>query len=230
MIGGVTFVIGSTMYFPHVYVNNSRALYIGGWMFVVGSFFFLLADLQEWWYYRVGCVFDGRYRAALEYYSEALFVLPSNTILGRYERAEVGINSVVSIFGSLLYLVGSILFLPNLQDQLTVGEWLFIIGSAFIFTSQAWKVYRSGCTNPSDRLNRLFRFANLFHDLPVLGADVFGGLGGLFYFIGTILFFPDLSSTDSELLRAPILFVCGGASFTLGGIFLNYHYYCARRK
>lgn len=137
LMGGVTFIIGSSMYLPHVYQNNVRALTVGGWFFTLGSFCFLLADLQEWWYYRVGCIFDGRYRPTLEYYSKILYALPSNTILGRYERAEAGINSIVSIAGSALYLAGSILFIPDLEKQLVLGEWFFIIGSAFIFVSQA---------------------------------------------------------------------------------------------
>ena len=230
LMGGVTFIIGSSMYLPHVYQNNSRALTVGGWFFTVGSFCFLVADLQEWWYYRLGCIFDGRYRPTLDYYSKILYVLPSNTILGRYERAEAGINAVVSIGGSALYLAGSILFIPDLEKELVLGEWFFIIGSAFIFVSQAWKVYRSGCRNISDRLNRQFHFANVFRDPLVLGIDFFGGLGGVFYFVGTILFLPDLNTTDADGLRAAILFLCGGASFTLAGILLQYHYYCARHE
>jgi hypothetical protein len=230
LMGGVTFIIGSCMYFPNVYQNHSRALAVGGWLFTIGSVCFLVADLQEWWYHRVGCICDGRYRPTLEHHSETLFALPSNTLLGRYRRAKKGINSIVSLFGSALYLAGSILFIPTFENELFLGGLFFIIGSAAIFVSQSWKVYRSGCTDVSDRLNRRFRFVNLFNDPLVLGIDFFGGLGGLVYFIGTILFLADLNTTDTDGVRAAIVFVCGGVSFTLAGILLHFHYYCARLR
>jgi len=187
---------------------------------------FLLADLQEWWYYRVGCCFDSKYEAALESQSATLFRYPRNTSRGRYERAEVGINFFVSACGSALYLAGSILFIPTFKDQLLLGEWFFIIGSTFIYVSQAWKIYRSACTNPADINDRRFRISNLLNDVPALGVDGFAGIGGFFYFIGTIFFLPSLNKTDADGVRAAVLFVCGGTCFTLSGFFLQYRHHC----
>ena len=218
MIGGITFITGSCMYFPSVYNTYPSALSAGGWLFTVGSFFFLLADLQEWWYYRVGCCFDQKYRSAMELQNAHRFPHSSDTFQGRYERAEVGINFFFSACGSALYLAGSILFIPTFKDQLVLGEWLFIIGSSFIYISQAWKVYRSGCTSLQDRR---FHFSNLLKDLPALGVDAFAGIGGIFYFFGTIFFLPSLNKTNSDAIRSAILFVCGGTCFTLSGFFLR---------
>jgi len=229
MIGGLTFVTGSCMYFPAVSNKYSPALTAGGWLFTVGSFFFLLADLQEWWYYRIGCAFDRRYRPSLESQANTLFRHPSNSFAGRYERAEVGINFFASACGSALYLAGSILFIPFFDKELVAGEWLFIVGSTFIYLSQAWKVYRAGCTNPSDRFDQKFRLANYANDYPALGVDGFAGLGGVFYFIGTIFFLPQLNKTDADAVRSAILFVCGGTCFTLSGFFLQYRHHLARR-
>ena len=226
MIGGLTFISGSCMYFPSVYNHYSSALAIGGWLFTIGSFFFLLADLQEWWYYRTGCCFDGQYRSRLESQNATRFRHPSNTFTGRYERGEVGINFFTSACGSALYLAGSILFIPTFKDQLVLGEWFFIIGSTFIYVSQAWKVYRAACTNIHNQQDRQFRLSNLCHDLPALGVDGFAGLGGVFYFIGTIFFLPSLNTNDTEALRSAILFVCGGTCFTLSGFFLQYRHHC----
>jgi hypothetical protein len=230
MIGGITFVSGSAMYFPAVFNANSSALSAGGWLFTIGSFFFLLADLQEWWYYRIGCAFDSQYRGQLESQASTLFKHSSNTIRGRYERAEVGVNFFMSACGSALYLAGSILFIPTFAKELLVGEWLFIIGSAFIYISQAWKVYRAACTHPTDRFNRQCRLSNLFNDIPALGVDGFAGIGGVFYFFGTIFFLPQFNQTDFEANRAAILFICGGTCFTLSGLFLQYRHHCIRHN
>ncbi|CAF4476835.1 unnamed protein product, partial [Rotaria magnacalcarata] len=81
-------------------------------------------------------------------------------------------------------LAGSILFIPVFSKELISGEWLFIVGSAFIYVSQAWKVYRSVCTNIHDRHDSRFRLANLLNDIPAFGVDGFTGIGGVFYFIG----------------------------------------------
>ncbi|CAF0970864.1 unnamed protein product [Rotaria sp. Silwood1] len=225
MIGGLTFITGSCMYFPSVYNKYSSAFIIGGWLFTIGSFFFLLADLQEWWYYRVGCFCDRKYQLALESHDAILFRNPRNTFIGRYERAEVGINFFMSACGSAFYLAGSILFIPVFSKELILGEWFFIIGSAFIYSSQAWKVYRSACTNIHDRHDRRFRLSNLLNDIPALGVDGFAGIGGVFYFIGTILFLPPFNKTYSDAVRVAILFVCGGTSFTLSGLFLQYRHH-----
>ncbi|CAF3503180.1 unnamed protein product [Rotaria socialis] len=225
MIGALNFCIGSCMFFPSVYNNYSFALTIGGWLFTIGSFLFLLVDLQEWWYHRVGCCFDGKYRTSLETHASSLFRNPRNTFHGRYERAEVGINFFMSVCGSALYLAGSILFIPVFRNELVSGEWLFIVGSAFIHVSQTWKVYRSACTNIHDRHDRRFRLSNLLKDIPAFGADGFAGIGGVFYFIGTILFLPAFNKTNMDAVRVAVLFVCGGTSFTLSALFLQYRYH-----
>jgi hypothetical protein len=225
MIGGLTFISGSCMYFPNVFNQYPSALSIGGWLFTVGSFFFLLADLQEWWYYRVGCCCDRKYRASLEVQNANHFHHPPDTVRGRYERAEVGLNFFMSACGSAFYLAGSILFIPVFKDELIEGEWFFIVGSTFIYVSQAWKVYRSACTNISDPNDRRFRLSNFKNDLPALGVDGFAGIGGVFYFVGTIFFLPAFNTSDSDAIRSAILFVCGGTCFTLSGLFLQYRHH-----
>jgi hypothetical protein len=229
MIGGSTFVTGSVMYFPSVFNKYPSALTLGGWLFTIGSFFFLLADLQEWWYYRVGCAFDRKYRAALEMQASAIFTRPADTHRGRYERAEVGMNFFLSACGSALYLAGSILFIPTFEKELVAGEWIFIIGSTVIYVSQAWKVYRSACTNIGRPQDRSFRFWNIFNDMSALGVDGFAGLGGVFYCIGTICFLPSFNKTVADANRSAILFVCGGTCFTLSGFFLQYRHHFTHR-
>lgn len=137
LIGGTTFLLGSYQYFPSVsdYV-------LGGWLFTIGSVGFLYADLNEWWKNnRVGCAFDEDYRDDFELHVGRYFDPPSS-ICGRFQRAENGLNFAFSAFGSLLYLIGSIMFIPSM-DAMVTGTIVFIPGSLVIFFSQTWKLYLS---------------------------------------------------------------------------------------
>jgi hypothetical protein len=229
LIGGLTFIAGSCMYFANVSAI-SWALNTGGALFIVGSFFFLLADIQEFWYQRVGLFCYEKYREIYEAQHAKPSQDPECTKFERWERIKNGLNHFASIIGSALYLAGSILFLPDLAYVLTVGEALFIAGSAVIFFSQAWKVYRSGCTNQDDSYNNQFRFKNLLNDIQAVIINTSAGFGGFFYFIGTILFLPRYITTDFGLNRAAGLFVCGGFFFTVAGVFLLYRYFCSRHR
>lgn len=221
LIGGVTFLIGSCVYLPDL-ANYE----LGGWLFTIGSVGFLYADLSEWWKNnKVGCAFDADYRDDFEA-QVGKDCEPANTTIGRYQRAENGINFAYSAFGSFLYLVGSILFIPEL-GAIVVGTIVFIPGSLVIFTSQMWKLYRAGC-NPGDGAavkysERSFVFSNLAHDWSGVQVDLHAGLGGLSYFIGSCMFLPGSGAT---VTAAAVLFICGGTFFTISGLFMIYRYYC----
>ena len=45
---------------------------------------------------------------------------------GKLQRAEIGLNFGLSVFGSFLYLVGSILFIPSLNSLGYVGSDSFV--------------------------------------------------------------------------------------------------------
>ncbi|CAF2688071.1 unnamed protein product [Rotaria sp. Silwood2] len=230
LLGGLCFIAGSCMYFTTVYEPRPGALVAGGWLFTIGSLFFLLADLQEWSHYLKGYWFCCLHRKEYEDSNAGMFRHSRSSLLGLWERSEVGINVFVSVCGSIFYLIGSIFFIPALSDYLITGDWLFIVGSILIFLSQGWKVYRMSRTNPDDQTDHSFRFVNLSRDIPAFFADAFTGFGGFFYCVGTILFLPRFNGNDSDENRASILFVLGGCSFTIGGFFLQYIYYCSRHK
>ncbi|CAF1393069.1 unnamed protein product [Didymodactylos carnosus] len=230
LLGSLCFIAGSCFYFADVINRYPSALTVGAWFFIVGSSFFLLSDIQDWWYYRIGCLFDWKYREEYEAYNADLFSHPRYKILGRLKRAEVGLNLLASVIGSTLYLVGSILFLPALSNGLLAGEMCFIAGSAVTYLSQGWKIYRIACTSNVDRYDTRFRLNNLFHDIPAFALDTSSGLGAFFYFIGTIFFLPQFTKTDFGLDRAAGLFVCGGVCFTIAGLILQYRHYCTRHK
>jgi hypothetical protein len=83
------------------------------WFYTIGSLTFLLADITEWLHYtKTHCPF------------------PALTA-----------NFLVSVTGSAFYLVGSMEFLPFI-DNAYMGYVYFIVGSSFIVISQTWKEWR----------------------------------------------------------------------------------------
>lgn len=219
LIGGTTFLLGSVQYLPNI--SNFQ---LGGWLFTIGSTGFLYADLSEWWMNnRVGCAFDDEYR---EDYEKNLsrYYESSDTFTGKYQRAENGLNFALSAFGSFLYLLGSILFIPSL-NEIVLGTQIFIPGSAVIFISQSWKLYRACRSNPDFPFDKSFSLRNLSADLPGVCVDAAAGLGGLAYMIGSYLFLPEIAITDSDVLRAAVWFIVGGMLFTISGLFIVYRYY-----
>jgi hypothetical protein len=172
---------------------------------------------------RVGCF---NYSAYEEDFEEVLgkYCDPRDTTLGRYQRAENGLNFAFSALGSLLYLIGSILFIPDL-GAIVAGTIVFIPGSLVIFFSQSWKLYRAGYNSGAETKmvkDRTFSVSAWGHDWPAFGVDFFAGLGGFAYFIGSCLFLP---GSGAALVTAAGWFIVGGTSFTLSGLFMIYRYY-----
>lgn len=65
-------------------------------------------------------------------------ILEIITTLNRYLR----LNLLLSITGSVAYVVGSVGYLPSLDDigDVGIGEYGFIFGSVWVVASQTWKV------------------------------------------------------------------------------------------
>jgi hypothetical protein len=60
-MGGITFTIGSMLYFPSLDTDFNGDV-TAGWLYTIGSTTFLLADLTEWNHYRDGCIgYSGKY-------------------------------------------------------------------------------------------------------------------------------------------------------------------------
>ena len=111
-IGGCTFLLGSLALFP-LAGEYMDAAEVSAWLYTIGSFTFLLADITEWLHYTtIGCPF-----------------------------LQFSLNFFASATGSLLYLIGSACFIPVL-DLAWLGSLLFIIGSAVIVIAQTWKLFR----------------------------------------------------------------------------------------
>jgi hypothetical protein len=202
MIGGITFFIGSYCYFSYINTVYPNSFVVGGWLYTIGSFCFLLADLTEWNHYKFGCITDSDYKG-------------EKTLYNSFIRAEFGINFFASAIGSLMYLIGSIFFIPSL-DMLPAGEFFFIYGSLVIFFSQLWKCLRTVFIGG-------LKLTNVTDDFSGFIVDICAGLGGLCYYFGTVLFRDMVTEYDQNI--ASHWFVTGGTFFTLSGLAMQYRYY-----
>lgn len=187
-VGGCTFLLGSLALFPFIgeYIDAGE---VSAWLYIIGSFTFLLADITEWLHFtKNNCPY-------LEY----------------------SINFFASVTGSLLYLVGSIYFIPIL-DLAWLGSILFIIGSAVIVLSQGWKLYRS--LSPREKSVKEL----IEEDESGFYVDVFAGLGGAMYFIGTFVL--DWSIFNPNyIIPAATLFSFGGLFFFASALFMQKRYF-----
>lgn len=211
MNGGTTFFLGSYMYYPYPLSHYSGEV-VGAWLFTLGSLTFLLADLTEWNHFKLGCFHERSYSKP-------------HTFLRTFKRLEIGLNFFASVMGSLLYLLGSICFIPS-TNLLNQGELLFLVGSAVIFFSQLWKCMRA--FGNEDDLRLSCNFQEVYEDLAGFMVDVFAGLGGFCYFIGTYYF--QYVVTDEDEIFATNWFMAGGTSFALSGISILYRYFCKNKS
>jgi hypothetical protein len=213
MLGGLFLTSGSSMYFAELIRRYPIALTFGGWLLTIGSFFLLLADLQEWWYNRR--ISNTSLRQHLH-----------SSISNRLKRVEIRTNFFVAACGSALYVVGSFLLVPTFEKYVILGDWLIIAGSTIIFLSASWKICRAGHINVIDPYDHRFLLENITNDMSALIIDVFIGLGGIFYFLGVLLSLPKFSVDDFSINISAGLCVFGGISFFLASIFLQFQYYC----
>jgi YrhK-like protein len=219
MIGGIGFIIGSIVYLPS-YTNYS----IGAWAYLIGSIGFLNADLLEWWKNnRVGCFMDQNQRRSFEVV-EGQYMEPQSTFIGRFQRAENGLNFFFSAIGSTFYVIGSILIIPRFNESVK-GTEVYIYGSAIITLSQSWKLYRAGCKNLLNPMDKRFSIKNWGNDWPGFYVDAYAGLGGFAYLVGSIYFLPSIDVDNTITWIGAIWFNIGGIFFTLSGLYMFYRYF-----
>ena len=216
-LGGITFLIGSLCYFTSSSGLSVAGNYeLGGWLFTIGSAGFLFADVFEWsTNNRVGCFDTADERIEWEHVNSGFTSDGRKSLLRScgpgWLRAENGINFAYSALGSALYLIGSAMFIPE-TNLIVTGTWVFIFGSAIIFTSQSWKLYR---------------YESFVDDVPAVHVDFWAGAGGLLYLIGSVQFLPAYDLTDADTNAAAAWFTAGGTAFTLSGIAILYRYFIA---
>ena len=222
LIGSLCFVGGSSMYFTSVFRPYPNSFIAGGWLFTIGSALFLFADLQEWWDHRTGYCFSYNEHQTNDILLRSLDRTPSSN---EENQLKIEWNVFGSMIGIAFYLAGSLFFLPIFENYLVIGEWFFIFGSTFSYTSVFWKLYRSARQNSDEK----FHLRTLLQDIPVLAMDIFSIIGNLAFFVGTILFLPYVNQTDAIENRAAFFFVFGSACFVLSSLVLQYTICCSSR-
>ena len=88
---------------------------------------------------------------------------PEGSFNGRMQRAENGLNFALSAFGSFLYFVGAFFFIPN-WNQLVIGLWIFIAGSAVIVMAQVYFNFLFLIPLVPQKCNNIYRNVNNDND------------------------------------------------------------------
>ena len=236
LIAGILFVFGSYQYLPSI--SNFE---IGGWMFTLGSVSFLYGDLNEWLkLHRVEWFHEILHKEDISKTISDLGGVVEVTCYSQFQLSSNYWNSLLSVFGSILYLIGSVMFIPQLH-VLVLGTIMYILASFVIFLSQMFKLYRAGCRSPSPGTPTLpvsvvtadeatmkssyfnannFQLRHLIEDLPAVGADLTAGMGGFAYMIGSYLFLPNVAVTEMDITHATAWFIIGGGLFLISGMLL----------
>lgn len=129
------------------------------------------------------------------------------------------VNICISMAGSFFYVLGSLGFAPPITAAApALGALGFLVGSALIAASQAWKVARL-CGAPRQPP------PHPREDAPLaLGVETGAGLGALFFLVGTALFMQGWT-TGGQLTAVLWIWAAGSAFFTAGGVCLWWRHY-----
>ena len=130
------------------------------------------------------------------------------------------INISLSAFGSLMYVIGSIGFIPAVYESeatwdivgftpATTGVYGFIVGSFFIGVSQFWKVARIMTTTK---------------DMTAVGVELGAGLGAWCFFVGTIMYNIPYYY-ENMFITIVNIWELGSILFTTGAFFLAYRHW-----
>ncbi|MBV7434364.1 YrhK family protein [Cardiobacteriaceae bacterium TAE3-ERU3] len=186
--GGVVFVIGSVLFLPYFSAYVTTADYL----FFIGSLCYLLVtghDLRETRHYWQ--------------------VHPTRTNAMRIELLAVWCY----FFGSILFTIGSLCFLPQLNLE-NVGAWLFIIGS-LLFIVGACANFMQLIQAPDALYIQLYNFT--------LVTFIVGSVLFLFMTVPYLQSY-DAADTGSAYNLAATGFIIGSILFLLGGIFIYLRY------
>lgn len=122
LIGGILFVVGSILLFPR-FDTTLIIDQISVWFYVIGSLALVLADASQ-----------------LLHYASNWDFLP------------ITICICVNVTSTFLYLVGSILLLPSIDNEQS-GMNLFIVGSFLLSAAQTYKIIRI-CRRPNKSIKQ----------------------------------------------------------------------------
>ena len=190
IVGGMTFIMGSVFFLPR-YDHLSD---IGAWIFFGGSLVYLVVTGQD----LLESITYLRYRKKPTVWDWLEFVV-ANVYVG----------------GTILFTVGSLLFLSQI-DEIIAGGWCFTIGSFFFLVG--------ACLN----VNQIVHESS-FIKLQLLNATAITfALGSTLFLIASMPYLSEaLSIEENWVLFAYVgwEYIFGSILFFVGGIINYYRYY-----
>ena len=161
-----------------------------------------------------GCLWYSDYEKSYEEQLGENFY-PQHTYIGKYQRAANGLNYSLSLLGSIMYLIGSITFLPVLD---AAG---YSISSLYSWELNClcfsmWKLWRIGSRNNAiEPCGCAFRLSNFHNHWANFWVKLMTGLGGLAYLVGSIYFLPEVDTTKFITEVAVFWFVIGSVFYII---------------
>jgi len=188
ILGSVTYVIGSVFYLPIL----EEKVNVGAILFIIGSMMFSIVSCHD--LLECTATYNVDDTSSSECHKD------------RSKHIHAIVVTICNLCGSLLYTVGSILFLPSIYLA-TAGAWNFIIGSSLFLVGA---------------------FINPQQNAPSMVVAIYSNISSISFIIGSLLFLVasvpylwDLDYTDDTRTLYTFVaneFIIGSGFFLVGGV------------
>lgn len=131
------------------------------------------------------------------------------------------INFFINVTGSVLYLVGSIMFIPETKNFF-FGVHLFIVGAFFVAFSQVWKLSRT-IIQPNKTILECIK-----DNTMTVILDLLAFFGAFFYFVGSF-FCQDSINNNLNTTLGALMFVIGATCNCISSVMVFYLYFCYKK-
>jgi len=188
--GGFMFLVGSFFFWPDIApaLGNDIAGDVGATLFLVGSILYLLTPLLD---------FADMSYSIKDLSGEA----PAPSEKGMWERLYKAqmyrtqrANALLYAVSGICFVAGSCLFYPQMRAESTHGAWLYLMGcvvsflGAFLAASTAYELKKTA--EPVSYPPGVFTMPSLSDEDAQMISCALYMLGDLFYAVGSIFFFP----------------------------------------
>ena len=221
VFGALTFIVGSAQYYP----TKSRP-FRGGALFTIGAVCYFCDDIADFMgMNKINYLTCWMGNTFLPHSQEP----PSFVEWFRYHM--LGLNSLLTTTGSVFYLLGCILFIPQLNSE-GPGDIIFIPGSCIIMISEGWKLHRAGCVYKQEDgymyIGRSFRWIHVWKgELVFFMGDLATWLGAALFLVGSIVFLPQYDTNTHDADVAASIFLIGSILYLFCALCLCWKYFCS---
>jgi len=194
-LGGLTFILGSVLFYPSLQQYTD----IGAWTFLIGSLLYLVVTAHD--------------------YFEVLRNWRRENAHTRYDVLE-RVAAAGYLFGTLLFTVGSVLFLNSI-NQTVAGAWCFIIGSLLFVVGSSINVLQ------------ILRSDNIVTMQLMNLTAVSFVVGSVLFMVASIPYLWDFQAQSDQTQMFRFLasqYLAGSCLFFLGGVFNFWRAYVLVRE